>query len=675
MTTSADPSYNGSQHRSRTKRPPATPPKSSALKGASLAFSAKPRPPLKSANSYSGTNGALAAASAVGRRGPEQGGVGTIRRNGVGNVNGSSAVSRRGYPKDAEIRGNGSMGNDQPVNRGPSPSHRAALLAVANSVIHLSKPLTPQASDHAQNRRIQMVRSRSHLADLPTSGEDDQSTAILPTKSLVARFEALESDTECKNTSAISQQARGEKPRIISPTPVRPAQVRTSFLNVQAFEPTRTVLAATVDTGFTKLEEVRMKSQSSPGEKPPVPPPPRKVSRRAAALVTVDGTPVSPHGATTVASKSSYSAAPTNGNPPSNPRPTLHQRPISDNIAPLIPTIYKASAPFVLDPPSVTPSPTKSYHNRRPIASSVYGSELTPSTPEPVLNLTSPTPQLTVNSLANAMVASSLSLSLASSRAASPARRTPPILPPPRRSRPTSLFSRAKSSDALVPSLASTRSSRMNSPAKKQGLSKQTLRPLPYSDGEETTRTHATRNHDRPLWKRKHPNKHHEGDRRRWRGSITEHERKRYEGLWAANKGLLNRCYRYPPLPPPPPSSSSGEYPGKIQDPQQPDQEERTMVHPLIVADIWRRSHLPDFVLEEIWDLVTLPSPLVPSPPPPSAAIKNEPQMRRIGSLSREQFVVGTWLIDQKLTGRKLPHKVSDSVWASVRGMYGVRVW
>jgi len=37
------------------------------------------------------------------------------------------------------------------------------------------------------------------------------------------------------------------------------------------------------------------------------------------------------------------------------------------------------------------------------------------------------------------------------------------------------------------------------------------------------------------------------------------------------------------------------------------------------------------------------------------------------GALSREEFCVGAWLIDQALKGKKVPTKVEESVWESVR--------
>lgn len=125
---------------------------------------------------------------------------------------------------------------------------------------------------------------------------------------------------------------------------------------------------------------------------------------------------------------------------------------------------------------------------------------------------------------------------------------------------------------------------------------------------------------------RKHPNKHHEGTRKRWRDQITERERKRYEGVWAANKGLYIQS---PPRAP-------------------PDDDPSADVLNLVVREIWTRSRLPTHVLEEVWDLV---------------------DGRSIGRLNRYEFVVGLWLIDQRLKGRKLPVKVSDSVWQSARGV------
>lgn len=135
---------------------------------------------------------------------------------------------------------------------------------------------------------------------------------------------------------------------------------------------------------------------------------------------------------------------------------------------------------------------------------------------------------------------------------------------------------------------------------------------------------------------RKHPNKHHEGTRKRWRDAITERERKRYEGVWAANKGVL--------LPLPANAARGGQ--GVDDDDPSLD------VLNLVVREIWSRSRLPEHVLEEVWALV---------------------DGREVGRLTRVEFVVGLWLVDQRLKGRKLPTRVSDSVWTSARGL-GIKV-
>ncbi|KAJ5177862.1 EPS15 homology (EH) [Penicillium coprophilum] len=148
-----------------------------------------------------------------------------------------------------------------------------------------------------------------------------------------------------------------------------------------------------------------------------------------------------------------------------------------------------------------------------------------------------------------------------------------------------------------------------------------TLRGLP----KPTDVNH--RRHRNPL--HKHPHKHKEGDRKRWQREVLERERKRYEGVWASNKGLLINTEGPGP-------SKDGSWPPDASD----------MVLNLVVREIWSRSRLPETTLEQIWDLV---------------------DHQNIGLLVREEFVVGMWLIDQNLKGHKNPVRVRDSVWESVR--------
>ncbi|KAJ5218833.1 uncharacterized protein N7498_000932 [Penicillium cinerascens] len=213
--------------------------------------------------------------------------------------------------------------------------------------------------------------------------------------------------------------------------------------------------------------------------------------------------------------------------------------------------------------------------------------------------------------LSNAIVASSL----ASARA-SPVTKVPP--PPPRR--------RRARSRSILHLAHSPKSDLSRTPSPPKGMP-MTLRGMPKADDTDAGHRHR-------LLK-KHPHKHHEGDRKRWRQEVTEKERKRYEGVWASNKGLLIPPGRGDP-------NGAGRWPPPSE-----------MVLNLVVREIWSRSRLPTAVLEQVWDLV---------------------DQQQIGLLTKEEFVVGMWLIDQKLKGHKLPVKVPDSVWDSVRYVSGIKL-
>ncbi|KAL9633136.1 MAG: hypothetical protein Q9204_003522 [Flavoplaca sp. TL-2023a] len=277
------------------------------------------------------------------------------------------------------------------------------------------------------------------------------------------------------------------------------------------------------------------------------------------------------------------------------------------------PPVARQSSASLRLPPEPLPEPLKQ-SDRKISNASVNSTRRF----EPLLS-NSAIPQLSADALADAMVASSL----ASSRAPSPTRPPPP--PPRRRSRPH-LFHRTHSAEEA--------GSRTPSPSK--GHLRQTMR-APIDPNEAETLAVGKQKGNRFI--NKHPNKHHEGDRKRWRDQITEFERKRYEGVWAANRGLLTSTYQQPP------SSSAST--------ASPPIDLANSVLNIVVRDIWSRSNLPADVLEEIWELVDTSG---------------------TGLLSKEEFVVGMWLVDQRLKGRKLPAKVSDSVWFSARGLTGVKI-
>jgi hypothetical protein len=163
------------------------------------------------------------------------------------------------------------------------------------------------------------------------------------------------------------------------------------------------------------------------------------------------------------------------------------------------------------------------------------------------------------------------------------------------------------------------------------------------SEDEDEYTLHPYGKHKKNRLVRKHPNKHHEGDRKRWRDAVTERERRRYEGVWAANKGLHCSFSREEEI-------SFRKIPSRKAQAQEALQED---VSNIVIRELWSRSRLPESTLEMVWDLVD-----------------NE-NVRRLG---KEEFVVGMWLIDQRLKGRKLPVKVSESVWASVRSLQGIKI-
>lgn len=171
------------------------------------------------------------------------------------------------------------------------------------------------------------------------------------------------------------------------------------------------------------------------------------------------------------------------------------------------------------------------------------------------------TPLKSGDSLANAIVASSI----ASSRAASPSK-IPPSLPG-RRTSHSKLFTRT--------------------PSPKKGM-RHTMRK-PASESESDSDEDPYSKHKKKRWVKKHPNKHHEGDRKRWRDTVTQTERKRYEGLWAANKGI---CVEYTAselavLAAHPESKESDRIRVEVGD----------QVADIVARDIWLRSRLPPSTL------------------------------------------------------------------------------
>lgn len=290
-------------------------------------------------------------------------------------------------------------------------------------------------------------------------------------------------------------------------------------------------------------------------------------------------------------------------------------------------TPTRAESPPVFDPASRTLTPRA----LPPRAASAR-----PVTPAiPVRKNLTGSSQLPIDSLSDAMMAGSLA-SARHTPVPGVGTRTPPPIPPSRR---TGAGGRKAASRAASPHHM-----------------KKTLRDQrPKSDDEDARRPHHKKKG--LINSKKHT--HHEGSRRRWREEITERERKRYEAVWASNRGLFL-------IPSPGSGPSTAQTQASSSDPalglrDRSYEELSEHVASVVVRDIWSRSRLPAPELAEVWDLVYGLGVSGSSP---------EGRPRVPGALSKSEFVVGTWLIDQRLRGRKIPPRVSDSVWSSAKGLW-----
>jgi hypothetical protein len=417
-------------------------------------------------------------------------------------------------------------------------------------------------------------------------------TSIAPTTSLVDLFER----------KAANSQAPGKRPE---PIVIKPSK----DLPIKSPKPIRT------SGGITSMFQLELEDRQSSPQKQT-----NDVKQRTSAA-TLEDLSIAPsssnESASGVTTKSSPPTTLNKGNSTAGSSLASETRLPSKRIA--SPSPLRSSMAKAIDihkpPPRTATTPLELFPTS-PLSVTSIPAQYNKFHPRTM------TPNMTGDQLANAMVAGSL----ASSRAPSPKKQEPPPLPS-RKLKHHHTFSFAR-----TPSPAKT------------GM-RQTLRKTAsdISDDDDDDMLHPYGKHKKKRLVRKHPNKHHEGDRKRWRDAVTERERKRYEGLWAANKGI--QC-----------SFSRDEEITFRKVPSQRIQVQELLqdqISNIVAKDIWTRSRLPDSTLEMVWDLVD-----------------ND----NVGRLGKEEFVVGMWLIDQRLRGRKLPVKVSESVWASVRSLQGIKI-
>ena len=527
--------------------------------------------------------------------------------------------TRQAFPTALESHSSSNATFPAAASRKQSPSHVAAVMAASRSNCQRDQDLLnlPSAGSPISLPVRQSRSAASHTTEVSHLEPPADDTPIARTNALVKLYESIEDqDTRMP----IASQRDGRKPMVrANPASIRPLSIaRTETLvsslgpdvrkgNIEAFPVDHSSIGAAAAAARLAKPAVSRKPWTMKNESsPPNPPPPRRAfSRLDLSDAELASSSFSTH---STSSSSSYTSAVDQFGSPTKgiSKLRLHDGGSDVNNA-IVSSDSQREGP---NTQTTTKSHTKEQVPSRPIfnksSRSFDGAVSAPTRGQlrSTLSTASSIPQLTADSLANAMVASSL----ASSRAPSPTKPQPP--PPRRHGRPHSLFHRSHSTEGI---------SRTPSPAKQM---RQTLRTPRKSEDEETMYK-AKRSH----FMKKHPNKHHEGDRKRWRDTVSETERKRYEGVWAANKDLL-----HPPGPAGTPLIT---------------------VLDIVVRDIWRRSRLPDDVLGEIWNLVHTTGQ---------------------GALGKEEFVVGMWLIDQRLKGRKLPVRVSESVWGSVTMLSGIKV-
>lgn len=483
-----------------------------------------------------------------------------------------------------------------------SPSRTAASLAAArHSPMANKSPSFTTGREHISESRSRskwmepVGKEDSHFVpkeELRTKQQGEKSatdsTSIAPTTSLVQLFEEnSKNDTSSAGTKQATTNRIGPTkanlPLIVSPKPQRSIPIHSVSQELEW--PLESLHVRRLsDVNHDKNEKpatpaTRSKSEEDITAGKPIIPPPRRVAKKKQEK----------------ALEPLKSATRKHSESPS---------PIFTDTHPTRSTLVNRSSLSILDAPlnlSASPSP-------KPYLTSTYKEA----------SLKQITPHITGDRLANAIVGAHLAAS----------RQLTPTLTSSTKQRPRPPSPRRKIKHDSQHYIAHHRTP---SPAKREpGKLRHTLR---HNSSSESERGNGERQKGFNRIVNKHPHKHSEGTRKRWRDAITDRERKRYEGVWAANKGL----YIHPPY-----ASSFPE--GMVKEAGNGDDE----VLSLVVRDIWLRSRLPVQVLEEVWFLV---------------------DRRGVGRLTKEEFVVGLWLIDQRLKGRKLPPRVGDSVWASVTGL------
>ncbi|KAI1327878.1 hypothetical protein F5Y16DRAFT_370580 [Xylariaceae sp. FL0255] len=665
-----------------------------ALRGASLAFqkTTKPQPnnltSTPTRNNATTDNGAVIAATSASRDHSLSRSPSYVAQNTTGNslIAAEQSVSNHRHLL-TPTRPNASTTNT-PDTR--SPSFIAATLAASRSVS--PNPQVYQHNSSGQQKRGgkaghmgENISAASSVTDLDLTATD--TTSIPPTDTLISLFERRGNTDPVKKDSPIRGDAGSAKKFKGNPglRPITPPRTSPPAVTLNTSPPPRLPIASQTKKAAVWPQPPVATRSSTTGVKPP----PREVDQVPQGRDTRRPPTPPPTRRRIETNKELESPAAQKSNRIAKPRP----------VTPPPGTISRAST-VVLSPQPVRRTPSQKLVGGALSLGDDEDHNLNPSLPllsfenprnrsstvtkvtEPPIRSTEEDKRGTGRLLRRSSSSLSNDTFVSASSAPSPAPDSPrrtqrpptpgmtrPLRPlsvqntrnsfsgrptlPPRQSA-SGLPLESLTSAIMAGSLASARATPSISSSvaptppptrnPKAVHMRQTLRvPKSKSDDEgNTEKVRRSRKHlDKLKGKKKHA--HHEGSRKRWREEITARERKRYEGVWASNRGLLLLDDPNSISVPPPPNPTNLRNNSKAQ-----DDDLNQLVANVVVRDIWSRSRLPFDELEEVWDLV---------------------DGSGRGVLDKAEFVVGMWLIDQRLRGRKIPRKVSESVWGSARGL------
>ncbi|KAJ2984864.1 hypothetical protein NUW58_g5837 [Xylaria curta] len=600
-----------------------------ALRGAFLAFQKTPTPTAKPttgsspstptpAPSHDVSNSRLAHSPSLSRQ--TTGKNSTLGRD-------HSLASHRLTPQHTHLAiGQGSLLTPTKSTPGDprSPSLIAATLATSRSASPSPKAapsLPTSAYQAAREHRKGNVGDGSTVSSVTDLDLTTDSSSIGPTNALISLFERKEDEVDpVKKSPAAPGVKKGPK---IGLRPMTPPRTMSPVVTYEA-SPSRLASSvawekAVLSSPSAGREIVRIKSplRNAEGTEPPVlkpakkprpaTPPPKTNHQVNTVILSPQPRQASSHKVVTDPTEADARSA----TPPT--RSIIHQT----------------------RPPRTTVPPVTSFVAKQASGTLIRRSSSSLSNDTFVSASSAPSPQSDSSHRENPRRLTPEALRPLRPASVHPVPKPPPPRPPTRQS--ASQLPLDSLTNAIVAgSLASARATPTTKPPtpppprKQTPHMRQTLR-APRAKSEEELNGVGPQHKKKPLGKlssrKKHA--HHEGARHRWREEITAREKQRYEGVWASNRGLLL-------------DGPSGVANGLR------NTDTGQLVANIIVRDIWARSRLPFDELAEVWDLV---------------------DGQGKGALDKPQFVVGMWLIDQRLRGRKIPRKVSDSVWGSAKGV------